>query len=309
MKKIVVLMLTAVTCHFECIPQSEGNASNTLVLENTQVAAPSLHGNNRSVADNQRILYPDTKWSVLETNTSGWPPAYINDFQVDGDTLINSLSYYKIYCGSELRACLREADMKIYGYFIIPNYPNDKEKLLYDFDSWYVGKICYYDLAEESPERAFFDIWKLEDIRLDDGNCYQIANDRIINTVGSLSGILEIFYPSPTCGGSQSELNTYYRNGMQIYDRNKNYLSSEGVKNENTLVYTDENGQLVFDFRGNDAAGINEILIYTAGGQLLQKIATESENRVTVPNLQKGMYFYRILYSDANKHNCGKIIK
>ncbi len=101
------------------------------------------------------LLYPDTKWSVSKTNTlnpSSFPD--ITYYEVNGDTIINSFSYYKLYKSDYgLFAFLREESKKLYVYFLelepffldletyYPELKIQKEKLIYDFSNWEIGSI------------------------------------------------------------------------------------------------------------------------------------------------------------------------
>jgi len=256
----------------------------------------------------ERILYPDTKWSVLRSNIFDdniLPNNNITWYAVNGDTLINSIAYYKIYKNdTELYACLREENMKLFGVF--PFLELQEEKLLYNFNSWQIGGFHQSDVIENYIETLIIKIEKLDTIRLDDGKQYQMINESIIRTVGSLSGIFEALHPWPS-DGSYWKLVSYYRDGIQIYSQDKNYLSLGNVKTEyKPVVYIDENGQLVFDFKNDRSMFVEKIVVYSAEGTIRLTFNAESGNSHLASNLQKGVYFYRIIYSDTNKNDCGK---
>lgn len=161
---------------------------------------------------------PRSRWTVVQTNI--FDPRYYREYnyEVLGDTLINDVYYYKLFCDGHYYAALREShDNKIYAYFSSYNFPfmQPGEYLIYDFD-WTPNKTLYCQLLYDNSmfEQATLGS-TIDSILLLDGNYYKWNGD-IIQGIGSLSGFFWYSIPHAT-DGSDYGLHTFYRNDVLVY--------------------------------------------------------------------------------------------
>ena len=278
--------------------------AQTYTITHQQNEVSFAKGNVLIVNDSQ-LLYPDTRWSVLQTNSLNPSVSSITYYNINGDTIINSLFYYKLYINNnQLFTYLREDNLKLYAYF--PELPFQNEKLVYDFNSWVVGGTYRYNvydyIPDFYPEYNQWNISKLDTIQLNDGKYYQIANNDVINTIGSIYGIFAYTFDWPS-DGSVFHLLTYYRNGVLIYDKTNDFPPTS-----TNDIYVDKNGQIIFYFDNDTLANLERILLYSVDGKLLKIIKYISQNSLSIQNFQNGIYLYKLIYSN-NKIKSGKFIK
>ncbi|GHT76008.1 hypothetical protein FACS189413_14680 [Bacteroidia bacterium] len=177
-----------------------------------------------------------TRWSEVAVNETIEEPV-INQYEIEGDTIISLQSYYKLFKNNKFCVAIREDEsQQVFAYF--PEM--EQELLLYDFN-WDA------EFASDS-------------IRLFNNKLYAVKDSehgKIIQGIGSLNGF---FTHLPASIEQSVELLCYWRNEQLLY-LNPNYTNCEGGKTYKSCFgkeYTKYT--LIVDTR-NDGLGSESFII------------------------------------------------
>lgn len=256
-----------------------------------------------------------SNWTLITTNVFDSTLCEISTFKVDGDTLINDISYFKVFVDNNFYCALRETDdYKIYNYFL----DNQEELLIYDFD-WVEGKELKFQYYEE-PEtyQTYATISQIDSVKLLDNTYYKClkSDDEIfcIHGIGDLNGFFSFIFPSAP-NGDKSSLLCFYRGEQLIYcnsDYNDCEITSIDDKNissdKNVRVYpVPSNGNVIIELLDNDFIDAESICIYNEAGELIKSIRINGTRIITINQLTVGTYVYQITFQNGQKIS-GKII-
>ncbi len=243
------------------------------------------------------MLQEGNSWNVV-TYDGFTGNAYTHTFQVNGEEIINDITYYNIdggYCK------FREENGKVYGY-----EPGDgQEYLIYDFsleigevvDLTYNGNDCrlIHDTYVESMTVVNKSIQFIagQDRRVLEFEDSGISIDTWIEGVGSLFG----FHPNGNGFDSNSELTCFTHQGIINYFNDYNeciilgvedFELSEVVLHPNPVTNT---STLQLPQEGS----IDLVKVYDMTGRLVKEISTDSDH-VTIHGSEytSGLYFYQL---------------
>ena len=239
---------------------------------------------------------PRSRWTVVQTNI--FDPRYYREYnyEVLGDTLINDVYYYKLFCDGHYYAALRESyDNKIYAYFsndiidgIMGEDIQDGEYLIYDFD-WTPNKTLYcqsfrYDYNCSIIEQAVLGN-TIDSILLLDGNYYKVVND-IVQGLGSLTGFFWYFFPQLT-DGSDYGVHTFYINDVLVYRNPTLDGIVEDCNNGISIYPNPTTGKFYISTDGKDARAD----IYDSLGRKIKSIDSLADDaEVDLSGYGKGVY-------------------
>ena len=229
-----------------------------------------------------------------------------------GATKINGLDYYQLLFSNEESGYewqgdalfFREDDQKVWIY------DNGTEKLLYDFalekgDTFRTdNQDDIYLIVADTDSIELLNGEKRKAIHLYCSNETDIDNlwfglQTWVEGIGYLSGILS--ESSHCMTDNTNTLLCFYNNGEMLYsDPYHSYCwtaETEGFPDEATIIYpnpTDDFLQIITD------KNIDKAIIYDNTGK---KIVVSENNTVNVKNLNSGMYFIKIIFTDGKINN------
>lgn len=279
-----------------------------LLFSNVYLLSAQEKVNAVKTAD--KFIDENTHWTEVYLNwgTLQW----IEDlYELNGTTTANNNTYWKVYKNGNEIAWLREDNQhKLY----ICNWKEPKfypisaesEVLIYSFSKpWEIGDNIMYgkeNLDDSTPYILIeHEVKQIDYIQLKDGKEYPIV-DKIIYSIGSIDGLLSSYLIRPA-DMSETGLLNYYRNGVLLYEnqtllekkKDMERLSaiSSFPANKNLQVIN-RNEEVIFELQTESADSVEFTLsIYNTNGEQLS-IYTLKSGSVSVCNLPKGCYFYRL---------------
>ena len=224
-------------------------------------------------------------------------------YQVQGDTIINSVSYLKcLLNGSYFGAIRTTADSLVY---LIDQY-NSTERLVYDF-SWKVGKVLHFNVDDVQMDS--FVITQIDSILLENGQkratIQFIYGARWIQGVGSTEGFFTHVQPRPTCFCS-NELVCYHANDVLLY-KNTDYKSCDSCdKLNNAIIKTESSNEVIFVSEGPRVNLIwhkpfDYLCVYSLEGFLL--LSKDITNMYDLSFNQENRGVYIIQFANSNGVN------
>ncbi len=115
----------------------------------------------------------NSHWTEITTSVFDETMEEINDFKLQGDTVLNEQTYRKLFQNSIFLMGLRNSDdNKVY----VCLGKDEQEYLLYDFD-WSVGKVLQGQMYGEDGYFTTATIEEINSIQLLDGNTYDCIKD------------------------------------------------------------------------------------------------------------------------------------
>ena len=254
------------------------------------------------VNTNAQVFDMTSSWTEITTNVFDDSYCVVRNYKLNGDTIINSLQYTKVYLNDNLyAAAIRENQSKIYAYF----YSIQTERLVRDFSWNAVGDpICFgfYEPIIYEPVEEYEiceTVTNIDSILLLDGQYYKETRG-IIKGISSDNGFFTGMFQLPT-DGSQFHLLCFSKNGELIYQnpKFKNCVSCEQV---NSSLNEPQNNFLVnvinvpngimLDIK-NDFEKTTNMSVFNMAGIVLCSYQVSGNQQVTI-NLDKGFYFYQI---------------
>lgn len=257
------------------------------------------------------IIEEDKSWDELNVIFTGSYPGdtsfYTTIYQFFGDTLINNISYNKLYRSQEMEPetwrldCLMREDdsSKVWIY-------DEGEHLMYDFnvvpgDSISVGMDPNYNVY------LFVDSITEVEINQSTRKKIWLSNDQFYDYreswtegIGSNKGLN--WSGSVLIVGGRSWLLCVSKDNNLIYQNplyESCYMVTDIVKNKNNTVKIYPNPvKDVFTISGNDE--ILSITIFDLNGRMVKQV-NENMDRIDISTLTSGMYFVQI---KNKKHIC-----
>jgi hypothetical protein len=256
----------------------------------------------------------NSNWTEIRYKISDGSVQSINNYRVDGDTIIGNVQYARIIRNGNFELAIRESvDFKVFVY-----YPETElEYLLYDFD-WIEGKTLYFQEPQLNEVNTYFTINTIDSIELLDGKYYKClkVDDEIfcIRGIGSIDGFFSFFFEQPL-DGTRTAILCFYKGEQLIYsnpDYNNCTVHTELIKNCNNdnfiKIYPQpSNGTITIELLSNASEDAIEILIFDERGIIVDSFELFERNSIKIQNLPVGTYFYQI-YTPLNQKYSGKII-
>jgi len=306
------------------------NASKFLVA----VAFTGLVLSANAQGEQTRFITDGMKWTEIERNIFNneelgydFVPESIWSYRTEGDTVINGLTYFKMYYDAmgidsygdttytynAFYGLLREDDSnKVFTYHPL----SDREFLVYDF-KWEKGKELLYHgfILDDSGKfyrslTTYTVIDEIDSVQLLDGLYYKCLknNDGTIRIIQGIGDLSEFFFMNRYIGksdGSYYELLCFQKGDQLIY-LNPDYETCGEIKGTTSIlpissessikIYPNPTtGQLRVVSGGISDGG--DIQIYDIVGKLVQQSpvsALSPETTIDISHLANGIYFLKV---------------
>ena len=294
------------------------------VVSNIGLSAQNsvLNFNQRGISVKEEINTPafdkKSSWTEVRTNLFDETVFDVSTYTIDGDTVIDSKTYSKLFINNKFYTALRESeDNKIYACF--PWLDPDRELLIYDFD-WYPDKTLYAQLWDYEDDFVQAVLGSsIDSVQLLDGKYYKYVDrgtfrygkSSIIRGIGSTVGFFISTFQAPT-NGDQYALLCFYIDNVLVYSNSYfNYCNTGSVNiitdNDSKIkVYPNPSDNIVtIEFLEN--LKIDTLKIFDIKGSLIRTYEVKGKNKIEVQDLVKGIYMYSAIIEN-NQNLSGKII-
>lgn len=253
-----------------------------------------------------------SSWTIITTNLFDDTFSEISTYKVDGDTLIENISYSKLLRNNNFYSALRETeDNKIYAYFS----DLERELLIYDFD-WSPNKTLYCQTSYEDDVIQAILGNDIDSIQLLDGKYYKCVKNymgevTLIRGIGDTRGFFISTFELPP-NGNQYALLCFHINNMLVYS-NPNYSlcntsSINHIMNNDSkikLYPNPSNNIVIVEFLEN--IEVDTFKIFDIKGSLIKLYEAKGKSKIEIQNLSKGIYLYSAITKN-NQNLSGKII-
>lgn len=255
-----------------------------------------------------------SSWSIIETNLFDDSYGVVRTYNIEGDTIINDLTYGKLFCDNVYYCSLRESGGRVFAKFqeietdlLVYDFnwsPNDTlfHQVSYDLDSLYVQAI----LGES-----------IDSVLLMDGRYYKCLKNflgeiTIISGIGDTHGFFYSTFELPT-NGSKFSMIRFSIGGVLVYCNSEYDNCGEGDVNE---ITTNDLAFNVFPNPANQVVTIEfyhdcfkKIEVYdTKGIVVYSRFMYNGMNHIDLDELSKGEYIIVVSNSD-NKLSAKLIVK
>ena len=244
------------------------------------------------------------------TNYGNWIYQYYDDFHLptsmytqytlNGDTVISSVNYKKIFRSTTYQGALRENSKIIY---FIPD-TSSSEFVLYNFNlvlgdtifNPYGGAYCSNDTAI---------VEAVDSVLLSDGYHRTLYFNSLIEWVEGIGSYNYLLKPTHVLCVSGNDW-------LECMTSDSSFVTPSGSScalSISDLLYSDfnisifpnpSNGSFTIDF---DNIEIKEILLSNILGQVILKRQTNNLQRVKIDNLQSGTYILTLVSKDRGRIN------
>lgn len=255
-------------------------------------------------------------WSycdIVKTGSEEYNLHYLQ-FQLSGDTVINSVRYIKLYekdCSAntkQYKASLREDGKKVYALY------NDgtEEVLIYDF-----GLSAGDSILSPFNKTTFYKVIKTDSVDIAGGRRKRIELDfdTWIEGVGTLNRFM--LYPLQALPLYETGIRiNYQKQHADITYQTNEWYFNNGDCGASSVNYVDETqhgvyfiSREVLMIESGWSDGYRMFELFDLRGNLLFKRNIDSTNNTfNVDHIPNGLYFFRLSGDNKNSIN-GKVIK
>jgi len=279
----------------------------------------ALAATNLKAQDYKPLVEDGKRWNVMFSYP--WNPPepqhkYTDIFKIEGDTLLDGVSYKVMYATSDENltgwsfcCVIRETEDKQVFY---RSYGSPYEEMLYDFSKEVGDTICMCDYGFD--ECCMVVIEKGETIVNGEPRQQFVleypwgggAGEVWIEGIGSLYGVINS--GSLFLTGGSTNLLCYYENDDLVWQNTTPgydecyiiYNGTQGIKEDETSLSVSvfpnpANGKVSIE--GVEAA---EVLVYNALGQLVKTV--RNSNEINVSGLPEGVYLLQVISEDGTRN-------
>jgi hypothetical protein len=250
-----------------------------------------------------QYLNPTSNWTEILTDRNDSTFKYISHYRLNGDTIFDNQTYFKLYLNDLFHMGIRESEShRIYAY--LPN--ENREYKVYNFN-WAIGDTINYGILRYEIDSLLYIyriVDKIDSILLKDNKYYNYVStgtdSKIIQGIGFTQGFFRRFefnYPF----SSKSEMVCFYKGDQLVY-KNPVYADCEGtitsideISKAETLIKVypqPSNGPVTFEFGPEMVTQFNTLTIYRVDGVLMETRTLYNEPKIEIKDLKPGLYVY-----------------
>jgi hypothetical protein len=250
-----------------------------------------------------QYLDPTSNWTEIETNHNDSTFKYISHYRLNGDTIFDNQTYFKLYLDDLFHIGIRESEShRVYAY--LPH--ENKEYKIYNFN-WGIGDTINYGILRYEIDSLLYiyDIVdKIDSLLLKDNKYYNYVStgpdSKIIQGIGFTQGFFRLFefnYPF----SSKSEMVCFYKGDQLVY-KNPVCADCEGTQTSideisksvtSVKVYPQpSNGSVTFEFPAELVSQIESLSIFRVDGVHVETCVINYEPQIEIKDLKPGLYVY-----------------
>lgn len=230
-----------------------------------------------------QVLNPESHWTEIITDFSNDTYMEIDEYEIEGDTIIHDTTYMKVYKNNLFFGSIRETkDSLIYLYN--PNL--DEDRLVYDFSYWHVGDSILFQFYDDwfhiqyDMEYFGYTITEIDSILLENGKYRKMIQTELIKGIGFSRGFFNHMYS--TALNTEKELLCFYVGDELLYTNpDYDFCSATDIP-----------------ILEKEDIEVQKFSIYTITASLIGSYHTQQLPEQVYHNLKSGVYILKITTTD-----------